>query len=74
MVHAQEINQLRNENMIRTLDLLGPLEKHGFTPEWNKKVNSRIFIPDFKWQHIFDEENRDLMNYNYVIDAILGNK
>ncbi len=54
--------------------VIATLEKHGLTPEWNKKVNSRIFIPDFKWQHIFNEENRDLMNYNYVIDAILGNK
>lgn len=54
--------------------IVDTLEKHGLTTEWDKKVTSRIFIPDFKWQHIFDEENRDLLNYNYVVDAILGNQ
>ncbi len=50
------------------------LEKHDLKVDWNGKATSRIFLPDFKWEHIYDEDARDLLNYNYVIDAILLNK
>ncbi len=53
--------------------IIAILEKHGLKVEWNGKATSRIFIPDFKWQKIYNEDDRDLLNYNYVIDAILDN-
>lgn len=49
------------------------LEQHGLRTEWNGKANARILLPDFKWQRIYNENDRDLLNYNYVIDAVLGN-
>lgn len=50
------------------------LEKHDLKVDWNGKATSRIFLPDFKWERIYNEDDRDLLNYNYVIDAILLNK
>ncbi|MBA5793324.1 hypothetical protein H1R17_02965 [Flavobacterium sp. xlx-214] len=49
------------------------LEKHNLPVEWNGKATTRIFIPVFKWQRVYNEEDRDLLNYNYVIDSILEN-
>jgi len=49
------------------------LEKNGFKTEWNGKANSRIFLPSFKWERVYDEDARDLLNYNYVVDTILEN-
>lgn len=49
------------------------LEKHNLPVEWNGKATTRIFIPAFKWQRVYNEEDRDLLNYNYVIDSILEN-
>lgn len=49
------------------------LEKNGFKVEWDGKANSRIFLPTFKWERVYDEEARDLLNYNYVVDTILEN-
>lgn len=53
--------------------IVAVLEKNGLKIEWNGKATSRIYIPDFKWQKIYNEDDRDLLNYNYVIDAILEN-
>lgn len=50
------------------------LEKHHLKVDWNGKASTRIFLPDFKWEKVYDEDSRDLLNYNYVIDAILLNK
>lgn len=50
------------------------LEKHNLKVDWNGKAATRIFLPEFKWERIYNEEDRDLLNYNYVIDAILLNK
>lgn len=49
------------------------LEKHNLEVAWNGKASSRIFLPNFKWERVYDEEARDLLNYNYVIDTILEN-
>lgn len=53
--------------------IIAVLEKHELKVEWNGKATTRIFLPDFQWQRIYSEDNRDLLDYNYVIDAILGN-
>lgn len=49
------------------------LENHGLKTEWDGKVTSRILLSGFKWQRLYNETNRDLLHYNYVIDAILDN-
>lgn len=54
--------------------IIAVLEKHQLKVDWNGKANTRIFLPDFKWQKIYNEEDRDLLNYNDVIDAILEYK
>lgn len=48
------------------------LENHGLKTAWNGKASARILLPGFKWQRLYDENGRDLLHYNYVIDAVLG--
>mgnify|MGYP001499104366 CR=1 FL=1 len=54
--------------------IVAVLEKHDLKGDWNGKAWSKILLPEFKWQRIYDEDDRDLLNYNYVVDAILLNK
>lgn len=54
--------------------IVAVLEKHDLKVDWNGKASSKILMPEFKWQRIYDEDDRDLLNYNYVVDAILLNK
>lgn len=54
--------------------IVSVLQKHDLKTSWDGKATSRIELPDFKWSRIYNENNRDLLNYNYVIDAILGNQ
>lgn len=54
--------------------IVAVLEKHDLKVDWNGKALSKILLPEFKWQRIYDEDDRDLLNYNYVVDAILLNK
>lgn len=54
--------------------IVAVLEKHDLKVDWNGKASSKILLPEFKWQRIYDEDDRDLLNYNYVVDAILLNK
>src|SRR5690606_11115147 len=50
------------------------LEKHDLEEDWNGKASSKMLLPEFKWQRIYDEYDRDLLNYNHVVDATLLNK
>lgn len=43
------------------------LKKHGFTVEWNEEVTNRILILDFRWQYIYSDTNRNLLDYNEVV-------
>ncbi len=54
--------------------IVSVLQKHNLDVEWNGKASSRIFLPHFKWEQVYDEDARDLLNYNDVIDIILENK
>src|SRR5690606_22254313 len=40
------------------------LEQHGLRTEWNGKADARILLPDFKWQRIYNENDRDLQSGN----------
>ena len=46
------------------------LVENGLKVEWNEDVNSKILIPNFKWQYLFDENQRDLQDYEQVIDLM----
>jgi hypothetical protein len=46
----------------------------GFEIEWNEDINSKILIPNFKWQYIYDEQKRDLWNYDIVAEMIIQKK
>jgi len=46
------------------------LKHHGFAVDWNESANTKILIPNFKWQRIYDEKNRDLQDYNDVIERM----
>ncbi|MBI3220036.1 MAG: hypothetical protein HYZ44_11020 [Bacteroidetes bacterium] len=50
------------------------LTDKGFKVEWNEDVNRKILIPDFKWQHIYRERKRDLLNYDQVVEMMLRHK
>lgn len=50
------------------------LTSKGFKVEWNEDVSSKILLPNFKWQYFYDENNRDIMNYDETIKLMLRNK
>ncbi len=50
------------------------LTDKGFEIEWNEDVNSKILIPNFKWQYIYDEQKRDIRNYDKVAEIIIQKK
>lgn len=47
------------------------LKKHNLEVEWSGKASSPIFLPGFTWQKVYNEDERDLLNYNHVIEMIL---
>ena len=49
----------------------GVLRKNGLEVEWNESADTKILIPNFKWQLVYDEDNRDLTDYKQVIALIL---
>jgi len=46
------------------------LRNNGFEVKWEETAKRKIEIPGFKWQHIYDEEARDLQDYGEVIDRM----
>jgi len=43
------------------------LKKNNFEVEWDESANSKILIPKFKWQLVYDEGKRDLLDYKQVV-------
>jgi len=43
---------------------------NGFEVDWNEDANSKILIPNFKWQHIYDEDKRYLQDYDENIESM----
>ena len=50
------------------------LKANGFNVDWNEDINSKILIPNFKWQYIYNENDRDLRNYDDTIALMLQQK
>lgn len=47
------------------------LRNNGFEINWNETSRTKIEIPGFKWQKIFDEDARDLQDYGEVVDRMI---
>ncbi|MDO6491009.1 hypothetical protein Q4487_03360 [Cellulophaga sp. 3_MG-2023] len=50
------------------------LTNKGFNVKWDNDVNTKILIQDFKWQHIYKENGRDLLDFDKVAELISENK
>ncbi|WKX74756.1 DUF6891 domain-containing protein [Zobellia laminariae] len=50
------------------------LTKKGLEVKWNEDVNTKILIPNFKWQYIYDERKRDLQDYGQIIEIMSKKK
>ena len=51
--------------------IVAVLKKHGFAVDWEEKPTKKILIPNFKWQLVYNDNNRDLLDYNEVIKLML---
>jgi hypothetical protein len=47
------------------------LKNNGFEVKWNECARTKIKIPGFRWQKIFDEDARDLQDYSKVVDRMI---
>jgi len=47
------------------------LINNDFRIKWDGSARTKIEIPGFRWQKIFDEDARDLQDYSEVIDRML---
>lgn len=47
------------------------LRNNGFEIKWNESPRTKIKIPGFRWQKIFDEDARDLQDYSEVVDRMI---
>ena len=43
------------------------LKKNGFNVEWNETATTKILILDFKWQKMYDDCERDLLDYDNIV-------
>lgn len=39
----------------------------GLEAEWNGVATTKILIPGFRWQLLYDEQARDIRNYEDVV-------
>ena len=47
------------------------LINNDFKIKWDGSARSKIEIPGFRWQKIFDEDARDLQDYSEVVDRMV---
>ncbi|KUJ62813.1 hypothetical protein AR687_05285 [Flavobacteriaceae bacterium CRH] len=47
------------------------LRNNGFDVNWNESPKTKIEIPGFRWQKIFNEDDRDLQDYGEVIERMI---
>lgn len=49
------------------------LNNFGLKTVWNGEVTTRIQIPDFRWQRVYNDEDRDLLDYEEVVNLMISN-
>jgi hypothetical protein len=47
------------------------LKKNNFEVEWDGTANTKILILNFKWQLVYDEDDRDLLDYEEVVQRMI---
>lgn len=47
------------------------LTNNGFKINWDGSAKTKIEIPGFRWQRIFDEDARDLQDYSEVVERMI---
>lgn len=47
------------------------LKNNGFEVNWNGSARSKIELSNFRWQHLYDEDGRDLQDYGEVVDRMI---
>ncbi len=48
------------------------LKQYDFNIEWDETANQRIKIKDFEWQWVYNENNRDLLDYDKVVEMMIN--
>ncbi len=48
------------------------LKQYDFNIEWDETANQRIKIKNFEWQWVYDENNRDLLDYDKVVEMMIN--
>ena len=54
--------------------IVATLNENGLETEWEEVPNKRILIPNFKWQLLYDENNRDLEDYEKTLELLIQAK
>lgn len=49
------------------------LQRHGFHVEWNGRATSKIQIPGFRWQLLYNEENIARLDHDHALKLLLNN-
>ena len=47
------------------------LKKNNFEVEWDGTANTKILIQNFRWQLVYDENSRDLLDYEEVVKRMI---
>ncbi|KAF2515752.1 DUF6891 domain-containing protein [Flavobacterium foetidum] len=47
------------------------LKNNGLEVNWDGSAKKKIEIPNFRWQHLYDEEGRDLQDYGEVAERMI---
>lgn len=72
VIHFQKLNNESNSICKEIGSLIKKeLENQGLQVDWDGKANHPLVLKNFEWMKKFDEDEKDLLNYNYVIETIL---
>ena len=68
----QKVNNSDEETTISVGNKVAEvLINNDFKIKWNGSAKTKIEIPGFRWQKIFDEDARDLQDYSEVVDRMI---
>ena len=68
----QKVDNSDNEVTIEVgRKIVKVLSEKGFDVNWNEDVRTKILLPNFKWQYIYNQKNRDLLDYEAVLELMV---
>lgn len=75
LIAFQKINNSNDQVTIEVgKKIVKILTKNGLKVEWNEKPTNKILLPGFKWQMIYNENNRNLQDYSDTLKLMTGKK